>query len=46
MIVDDVAKSTDPSFTFKLPADGTYFLAVMEANDLGGGQFCYRLLVK
>jgi hypothetical protein len=45
-IVDDTDKSSDPSFIIKLPADGVYFLAVMEANDMGGAQFGYRLLVK
>ena len=45
-IVDDTDKSSDPSFKIKLPADGVYFLAVMEANDMGGMQFGYRLTVK
>ena len=45
-IVDDSDMSADPAFTIKLPADGTYYITVMEANDLGGAQFGYRLLVK
>jgi hypothetical protein len=45
-IVDDTDKSSDPSFSIKLTADGIYFIAVMEANDMGGAQFGYRLVLK
>jgi hypothetical protein len=45
-IVDDAEKSADPSFKVKFPADGVFYIAVMEANDLGTPQFGYRLVVK
>ena len=43
-LVDDSAGSSDPVLSAKLPRDGTYFLSVLEASDLGGPQFGYRLL--
>lgn len=35
----------DPILTVTLPRDGAYHLSVQDANDLGGNQFGYRLLV-
>jgi hypothetical protein len=43
---DDVNDSADPIVTVKLPRDGTYFLALIDAHDLGGANFGYRLVVK
>ncbi len=42
-IVDDTGDSTDPIFKCTLPRDGTYFITVIDAADLGGPQFGYRL---
>ena len=42
-IVDDTGDSTDPIFKGTLPRDGTYFITVTDAADLGGPQFGYRL---
>lgn len=43
-LVDDTEGSSDPVLIAKLPRDGTYYLSVIEANDLGGPQFGYRLI--
>jgi hypothetical protein len=43
---DDVNGSPDPVLTVTLPKDGTYFIALIDANDLGGSNFGYRLVVK
>jgi len=42
-IVDDTGGSPDPILEAKLPRDGMYYLVVIEASDLGGAQFGYRL---
>ena len=42
---DDAAGSSDPSLSATLPKDGTYFLSVIDAHDLGGANFGYRLVV-
>lgn len=42
---DDVAGSSDPSLGVTLPADGAYYLSVLDAHDLGGPNFVYRLVV-
>ena len=42
-IVDDTGDSPDPILEKTLPRDGTYFIVVIEAADLGGAQFGYRL---
>jgi hypothetical protein len=42
---DDVAGSADPVVELTLPKDGTYFLALLDAHDLGGPSFGYRLAV-
>jgi hypothetical protein len=43
---DDTAGSPDPVLVVTLPRDGTYFLSVIDAHDLGGPNFGYRLVVK
>ncbi|MBM3983327.1 MAG: hypothetical protein FJ304_24260 [Planctomycetes bacterium] len=42
---DDVAGSADPVLELTLPRDGTCFLALLDAHDLGGPNFGYRLVV-
>jgi hypothetical protein len=43
---DDTNGSADPALTVALPRDGTYFVSLIDAHDLGGANFGYRLLVK
>ena len=43
---DDSAGSSDPVLVVTLPKDGAYLLSVLDANDLGGANFGYRLLVR
>ncbi|AMV23400.1 putative subtilase-type serine protease precursor [Gemmata sp. SH-PL17] len=43
---DDVNGSSDPILTVTLPKDGAYFVALIDAHDLGGANFGYRLVVK
>jgi hypothetical protein len=43
---DDVNDSADPVVTVKLPRDGAYFVTLIDAHDLGGANFGYRLVVK
>jgi len=38
--------SPDPALVVTLPKDGPFFLSVIDANDLGGGNFHYRLVVR
>lgn len=45
-VVDDVDGNPDPSATVTLPADGVYYLSLIEAHDLGGTGFGYRLKVE
>jgi hypothetical protein len=42
---DDVDGSPDPVLTVTLPRDGTYFITLLDAHDLGGPNFGYRLVV-
>ena len=42
-IVDDTGDGSDPILSVTLPRDGAYTLVVIEAADLGGAQFGYRL---
>jgi hypothetical protein len=42
---DDANGSTDPTLTVTLPKDGTFYLALIDSNDLGGAMFPYRMLV-
>ena len=46
LTVDDVGGKPDPSAELTLPADGVYHASVLEAHDLGGPGFGYRLTVK
>lgn len=46
LTVDDVDGKPDPSAEFTLPADGVYFVSILEVHDLGGTGFGYRLTVK
>jgi hypothetical protein len=43
---DDAGGSSDPSLVVTLPRDGAYFVSVIDAHDLGGANFGYRLVVK
>jgi hypothetical protein len=38
--------SSDPVVTVALPRDGIYFVALIDAHDMGGANFGYRLLLK
>ena len=42
---DDTAGSPDPALTVTLPADGACLVTVSDANDLGGPQYGYRLVL-
>ena len=42
----DNATGADPVLTVTLPADGTFYVALIDANDLGGANFGYRLLLR
>lgn len=46
MTCDDVQRSSDPSFSFSVPADGVYFLSVMDAHDRGGISYNYLLIIR
>ena len=43
---DDTDGSADPIIVFTLPKDGAYYITLIDAHDLGGPQFGYRLMVK
>ena len=43
---DDVNGSADPVLTVTLPKDGAYFVTLIDAHDLGGVNFAYRLVLK
>jgi hypothetical protein len=43
---NDTAGIPDPILNVALPKDGTYYLSVIDANDLGGTNFGYRLIVR
>ena len=48
-IVDSANSTTrmpDPTLIVNLPKDGAYLISVIDANDLGGPQFGYRLVVR
>ena len=40
---DDAGGSSDPSLVLTLPRDGTYYVSLIDAHDLGGPNFGYRL---
>ncbi len=42
-IVDDTGDSPDPILECTLPRDGVYYIVVIEASDLGGAPYGYRL---
>lgn len=46
LTVDDVDGHSDPKAEITLPADGVYYLSLIEAHDLGGTGFGYRLAVR
>jgi hypothetical protein len=43
---DDVDGSPDPVLTVTLPHDGTFFVTLIDAHDLGGPGFGYRLTIR
>ncbi|MFO0797643.1 MAG: hypothetical protein U0804_09195 [Gemmataceae bacterium] len=43
---DDANASRDPAVGVTLPRDGVYFLSLIDAHDLGGAGFGYRLVVR
>lgn len=45
-LVDDMGGQADPAVTLTLPADGVYFVSLIESRDLGGPAFGYRLRVE
>lgn len=45
-LCDDIRGATDPELRVKLPYDGTFYISVIESNDLGGSMFPYRLVVR
>lgn len=46
LTVDDVDGNPDPKAEITLPAEGVYYLSLIEAHDLGGTGFGYRLTVR
>lgn len=42
---DDSDGSTDPFIVLTLPKDGIYYISVIDAHDLGGPNFGYRLTI-
>ena len=46
-VVDSAtAGNPDPALKVTLPRDGVYYVTVIDANDLGGANFGYRLVVR
>jgi hypothetical protein len=48
-IIDSASETTgnpDPILNVTLPKDGVYYVGVIDANDLGGSNYCYRLIVQ
>ena len=43
---DDADGSRDPAVSATLPRDGVYYLSLIDAHDLGGAGFGYRLVVR
>ncbi len=43
---DDANGSADPVLTVTLPNDGTFYISLVDAHDLGGANFGYRVVVK
>ncbi len=44
--VDDANGTPDPVIAVTLPRDGVYYLSLLDAHDLGGPGFGYRLVVR
>lgn len=42
---DDVGGNPDPVLVVTFPHDGVYYLSILDAHDLGGANFGYRLVV-
>jgi hypothetical protein len=42
---DDTDGSPDPRLIITLPKDGTYYISLLDAHDLGGPNFGYRLVL-
>jgi hypothetical protein len=42
----EAANNPDPILNVTLPKDGTYYIGLIDANDLGGSNFGYRLIVR
>lgn len=43
---DDAAAGRDPALTLKLPADGAYFVSLLDAHDTGGPTHAYLLTAR
>ncbi len=43
---DDTDGTPDPVLKVALPKDGVYYISVIDAHDLGGANFGYRLVVR
>lgn len=43
--VDDADGTSDPVLVLALPKDGTYYISLIDAHDLGGPNFGYRLVI-
>jgi Bacterial pre-peptidase C-terminal domain len=43
---DDTNGSPDPVLSVTLPKDGAYYVSLIDAHDLGGATFGYRLVLK
>jgi hypothetical protein len=48
-IIDSASETTgnpDPILNVTLPKDGVYYVGVIDANDLGGANYGYRLIIR
>ncbi|MGE0609263.1 MAG: PPC domain-containing protein [Pirellulales bacterium] len=45
-VSDDFGENTDSRIDFTVPADGEYFIALIDAHDRGGPVHVYRLVVR
>jgi hypothetical protein len=43
---EETKGSPDPLVSVAIPKDGTYFITLIDSNDLGGATFGYRLIVR
>ena len=44
--IDDVDGNADPVLSITLPRDGRFFISLIDAHDLGGPSFGYRMIVR